>query len=276
MAEHTPPIRLDDLIAAIRKVHDDPLDQLADAMLAAAHLDDVADSLIGHFVDRARRSGASWTAIGSRMGVSKQAAQKRFVDRVATTTGSTTAAGVGDGAEDGAETTDRAESENTGDLASADNPFSRFTPRAANVLMGANSDAAGDHAEFVTPAHIAQSLTLETQALAWAVLGDLGVDPGSWSIAVEPLIPAPREIPDAEISTVIPFDEAAKTMLETTISEAVDLGHDYVGTEHLLLGFFSDDSLAGVLTGLGLTRETVREGILSMMSLLPQADPEPH
>ena len=53
-------VRLDDLIAAIRKVHpDDSLEQLTDAVLAADHLGEVADHLIGHFVDQARRSGAS-------------------------------------------------------------------------------------------------------------------------------------------------------------------------------------------------------------------------
>ncbi|HET7719337.1 MAG TPA: hypothetical protein VFK43_05165, partial [Acidimicrobiales bacterium] len=72
-------VRLDDLIDAIRKVHDDELDQLSSAVVAGEHLGDVADHLIGHFVDQARRSGASWTAIGQSMGVSKQAVQKRFV-----------------------------------------------------------------------------------------------------------------------------------------------------------------------------------------------------
>ena len=48
-------------------------------MLAGEHLGDVADHLIGHFVDQARRSGASWTDIGRSMGVTRQAAQKRFV-----------------------------------------------------------------------------------------------------------------------------------------------------------------------------------------------------
>ena len=57
-------IRLDDLIAAIRKVHDDELEQLTTAVVAADHLDELADHLIGHFVDQARRSGASWTEIG--------------------------------------------------------------------------------------------------------------------------------------------------------------------------------------------------------------------
>src|SRR3954453_12463975 len=72
-------IRLDDLIEAIKKTHSDVLEQLTDAVLAADHLGEVADHLIGHFVDQARRSGASWTDIGKSMGVTKQAAQKRFV-----------------------------------------------------------------------------------------------------------------------------------------------------------------------------------------------------
>ncbi|MDT5258959.1 MAG: hypothetical protein QOD10_4039, partial [Mycobacterium sp.] len=67
------PVRLDELINAIKQVHTDALDQLADAVLAAEHLGEVADHLIGHFVDQARRSGASWTDIGKSMGVTKQA-----------------------------------------------------------------------------------------------------------------------------------------------------------------------------------------------------------
>lgn len=77
----TNPVRLDDLIEAIKKVHTDTLEQLSDAVVAAEHLGDVADHLIGHFVDQARRSGASWTDIGRSMGVTRQAAQKRFVPK---------------------------------------------------------------------------------------------------------------------------------------------------------------------------------------------------
>lgn len=77
----TNPVRLDDLIEAINKVHTDPLEQLSGAVVAAEALGDVADHLIGHFVDQARRSGASWTDIGRSMGVTRQAAQKRFVPK---------------------------------------------------------------------------------------------------------------------------------------------------------------------------------------------------
>src|SRR3954464_1951763 len=75
----TTSVRLDDLIATITEGHPDALDQLSAAVLTADHLGEVADSLIGHFVDQARRAGASWTEIGRSMGVTKQAAQKRFV-----------------------------------------------------------------------------------------------------------------------------------------------------------------------------------------------------
>src|SRR3979411_2677006 len=77
----TNPVRLDDLIEAIKKGHSEALDQLSNAVILADHLGDVADHLIGHFVDQARRSGASWTDIGRSMGVTKQAAQKRFVPK---------------------------------------------------------------------------------------------------------------------------------------------------------------------------------------------------
>src|ERR1700680_3918316 len=77
----TSAVRLDDLIEVINKTHSDALERLSDAVIAADHLGDVADHLIGHFVDRARGSGAAWTEIGRSMGVSKQAAQKRFVPK---------------------------------------------------------------------------------------------------------------------------------------------------------------------------------------------------
>src|ERR671919_1439407 len=107
----TSSVRLDDLIAAIKKVHTDALDQLQDAVIAADHLGEVADHLIGHFVDQARRSGASWTDIGRSMGVTRQAAQKRFVAK--------------------GEAPDLDPSQG----------FSRFTERARNVVIAAQNEA---------------------------------------------------------------------------------------------------------------------------------------
>src|SRR4029453_8288288 len=79
------PARLDDLIDLVTGSvpDDDPLARLSTALLTAQQLGDIADHLIGHFVDQARRAGASWTEIGQSMGVTKQAAQKRFVPKTA-------------------------------------------------------------------------------------------------------------------------------------------------------------------------------------------------
>jgi hypothetical protein len=122
-------VRLDDLIEAITSVHSDALDQLADAVLAADHLGEVADHLIGHFVDRARRSGASWTDIGKSMGVTKQAAQKRFVPK-----GSTTDLDPNQG-------------------------LSRFTERARNVVMAAQNEARAASNSEIAPEHLASGFS---------------------------------------------------------------------------------------------------------------------
>src|SRR5260370_29643692 len=76
-----PPMRLDELISFVRNQEGTALDHVSAAVQVSEHLGELSDHLIGHFVDQARRSGASWTEIGQSMGVTKQAAQKRFVPR---------------------------------------------------------------------------------------------------------------------------------------------------------------------------------------------------
>src|SRR5215216_1595223 len=129
----TNPVRLDDLIDAIKRVHSDALDQLSDAVIAADHLGDVADHLIGHFVDQARRSGASWTDIGRSMGVTKQAAQKRFVAK--------------------------GEDESRQD-------FSRFTDRARQVIVTAQNAARAGKSATIAPGHLVLGLVAVPEGLA--------------------------------------------------------------------------------------------------------------
>src|SRR5436189_3911923 len=74
-----PPVRLDELISYVRSQEGTALDRVSAAVGVSEHLGELADHLIGHFVDQARKTGASWTDIGRSMGVTKQAAQKRFV-----------------------------------------------------------------------------------------------------------------------------------------------------------------------------------------------------
>jgi len=135
------PIRLDDLIQHVVAQHPDgdPLLHLADAVETSTRVGEVADHLIGHFVDEARSAGASWTEIGAHMGVTKQAAQKRFVPR-----GST------------GEDPDFPQR----------GPMSRFTVRARNVVVVAREQAAVMGHSEVTNIHLLYGLITEPEGLA--------------------------------------------------------------------------------------------------------------
>jgi hypothetical protein len=223
-----PAVRLDDLIDAITKVHpDNSLDQLSDAVLAADHLGEVADHLIGHFVDQARRSGASWTDIGRSMGVTKQAAQKRFVPK--------------------------------GDQPDLDpeQGFSRFTERARNVVMAAQNAAhAAGNAE-ITPAHLVLGLLSEPDSVAAAAIVEQGVTLDAVRQAATGALPAAAEA----VPELVPFDAASRKILEVTFREALRLGHNYIGTEHVLLALLEIENGAGVLTGLGVGKAAAETSI---------------
>jgi hypothetical protein len=218
----TNPVRLDDLIDAIKKVHTDALDQLSDAVIAADHLGDVADHLIGHFVDQARRSGASWTDIGRSMGVTKQAAQKRFVPKA-----------VGE----------------RSDLDPSQG-FARFTERARNVVMAAQNEArAAGNAEG-RPEHLVLGLLSEPQALAAQAIVAQGVSLDAVRAAATAALPPAVE----DVPALIPYDGRAKKALELTFREALRMGHNYVGTEHILLALLELEGGTGVLSDLGIDK----------------------
>ncbi|MCE4947214.1 ATP-dependent Clp protease ATP-binding subunit [Streptomyces albulus] len=221
-ARMTHPVRLDDLIEGIKKTHSDVLEQLSDAVIAADHLGEVADHLIGHFVDQARRSGASWTDIGKSMGVTKQAAQKRFVPK---------ASGAGS------------------DL----NPsqgFSRFTERARNVVVGAQNEAHAARNDEIRPEHLVLGLLREPEALAVRALADQGVTPQALREAATAALPPAAE----ELPALTPFDAQSRKALELTYREALRLGHNYIGTEHLLLALLEQENGSGPLTDLGVEK----------------------
>ncbi|MCX4680334.1 ATP-dependent Clp protease ATP-binding subunit [Streptomyces sp. NBC_01433] len=229
----TPSVRLDDLIAAIKNSHTDALEQLSGAVVAADHLGDVADHLIGHFVDQARRSGASWTDIGRSMGVTRQAAQKRFVPKKAD-------ASAGSGS----------------DLDPSQG-FGRFTPRARNVVVAAHNEAqAARHAEIL-PAHLVLGLLTEPDGIAARVIAARGVGPDAVrTAAAAALPPAADEVPE-----LIPYDADSRKVLELTFREALRLGHNYVGTEHILLALLEFEDGSGVLTGLGIGKDTASAAV---------------
>jgi ATP-dependent Clp protease ATP-binding subunit ClpA len=237
------PVPLDNLIAHVRALHPDgsPLDRLSDAMEVAARLDEQSDALIGHFVDQARASGASWSQIGASMGVSKQAAQKRFVGRA--------------------------------DLASLvpePQRFSRFTPRARNVLAAAaraaDAQAAGGSAD-IEAGHLVAGLFSEPEGVAAKIFVQAGLGPERVCTALG-VTPAPTALPasggaDTESLTNLRFSDSSAAALRGTLKAALRLGHNYIGTEHILLGvLFADSEAAATLAGLGLDPATA-EGLLA-------------
>ncbi|QTD99999.1 Clp protease N-terminal domain-containing protein [Streptomyces cyanogenus] len=229
----TASVRLDDLIEAIKNAHDEPLEQLQDAVIAADHLGDVADHLIGHFVDQARRSGASWTDIGRSMGVTRQAAQKRFVPK------------------------------ESADLDPGQG-FSRYTPRARNVVMAAHNEALAARNAEGRPEHLVLGLLAEPDGLAAKAITAQGVLLDSVrQAATAALPPAADDVPD-----LVPYGPQAKKVLELTFREALRLGHPYIGTEHLLLALLEHENGQGVLSGLGLTKPAVEEYVGRMLALL--------
>lgn len=233
----TNPVRLDDLIEAIKKVHTDVLEQLTDAVIAADHLGDVADHLIGHFVDQARRSGASWSEIGRSMGVTKQAAQKRFVP---TSKQGPKHGGPGD----------------SPDL-DPNQGFSRFTPRARNVVMTAQNEAraAGNHK--ILPEHLVLGLLADPQAVGPAAIVALGIPLDQVRRAATAALPGPVD----SVPELVPFDARSKKALELTFREALRLGHNYVGTEHILLGLLELEDGAGLLSDLGIGKDAAEAQI---------------
>ncbi|MFE3516986.1 Clp protease N-terminal domain-containing protein [Streptomyces sp. NPDC059166] len=224
-------VRLDDLIVAIKKVHAEPLEQLQDAVLAGEHLGEVADHLIGHFVDQARRSGASWTDIGRRMGVTRQAAQKRFVAKESV------------------------------DL-SAGEGFNRYTTRARKAVMTAHSESLAARNTEGAPEHLLLGIVAEPDGLAAKALVAQGVPlEAAREAALAALPPAADEVPE-----LVPYGPDAKKVLELTFREALRLGHNYVGTEHLLLALLEHENGSGVLSGLGVGKQRTEEYLTEVLA----------
>jgi ATP-dependent Clp protease ATP-binding subunit ClpA len=234
------PVRLDEMINAIKRVHTDALDQLADAVLAAEHLGEIADHLIGHFVDQARRSGASWTDIGKSMGVTKQAAQKRFVPRAEATT------------------------------LDPEQGFGRFTPRARNAVVAAQNAAHDAANGEITPDHLLLGVLSDPAGLATVLLNRQHVDAGAVRAAIK-LPPG-----GAEPAELIQFSGQARKVLELTFREALRLGHNYIGTEHLLLALLELEGDAGPLHSAGVDKERVEVDLIRALASLTSGKSATH
>jgi Clp amino terminal domain, pathogenicity island component len=249
------PVRLDDLISYVKSQDGTALDHVSAAMRISEHLGELADHVIGHFVDQARKAGASWTEIGQSMGVTKQAAQKRFVPRAAEWPVPPDEAGWQEA------------------LAEAfrAHPFSRLTPRAKNSISTAAEEARQHRHDHVLPEHIALGLLHEPEGLAAKAIEALGVPMDSARNALAGALP-PATVGEP-VTGQIPFSPRAKKMMHIAVREALKLGHNYVGTEHLLLSVleFEEASGDGPLTLLGITRERTQQWLGAELRRLAEA-----
>ncbi|NYD23455.1 Clp protease N-terminal domain-containing protein [Kineococcus aurantiacus] len=229
MTEPTQLVRLDDLVRTVTGRHDDPLDRLSDAVLLGEHLGETADALIGHFVDQARRSGASWTRIGASMGVTRQAAQKRFVGRDT------------DGDEDAPAPLDPSQG------------FSRFTDAARAVVVGAQELARREENATIGVPHLLLALLADADGAAARAVTAQGADLEEVRRVTRASLPAPA----GDVPALIPFDAHARAVLEGTFTEAVRRGADHVDDVHVLLAVLAAEDGTGVLAGLGVRADRV-------------------
>jgi hypothetical protein len=223
-----PPVRLDDLIGSIANAHQDPLDRVTGAVHLAEDLGEVADSLIGHFVDQARRAGASWSEIGRSMGMSKQAAQKRFVGR-----------GIGDQA-------------HAAPLDSSQG-FSRFNEQARAVVVAAQQLAREAGNDTICIGHLVLGLVAAPASEAAHAIVAQGVSLADVERTASATLPSAA----ASVPALIPFDEHAKGALQHAFAEAERLEAEMVGSEHVLLAVLAVDRGTGVLAGLGVTPRAI-------------------
>jgi Clp amino terminal domain, pathogenicity island component len=239
------PVPLDNLIAYVKALHPGggPLENVADAFSVSEQLDEQSDALLGYFVDQARRSGLPWSQIGAAMGVSKQAAQKRFVP------------------------SQPSQANDILRAAFADKPFSRFTDRAIRVLFAADHLAAAQPRSADTTerprvgaAQLAAAFLSEPEGLAAKAIRQAGLTPEQVYAAVG-TGPAPQ-LPNQDGAGLreLTFDDSTKAAFKEALKWALRMGHNYIGTEHLLLGvLFTGGPAAEALSALGLPPQRAEE-----------------
>jgi Clp amino terminal domain, pathogenicity island component len=225
----------------IRTVHDrsadrDVLTQVSAAAEVSGEITSKADVLLGHFVEAARQAGCSWAEIGAALGVTKQGAQQRFVDR--------------------------------DDASPADDEhlLVGYTGRARNGVARAREEAHEMGHNYVGTEHLLLGVVANPAALSCKVLDGLGVPVADLRDAVVEAA-GPRSATNPPAGD-LPFTPRARRVLDLTRGEALRLGHNYIGTEHLLVALVVEDEGIGgrVLRDRGVDVDTVRAAVVRALS----------
>ena len=233
---------LDELVAQIQAstYSREPLALLATAARQQQELADLGERLLDHFVQEARVAGCSWSQIGTALGVSKQAAQQRhsavrsLIDKFA-----------------------RGVESLSGTM------FKRFTPRARRSIVLAQEEARRLGHDRLGTEHLLLGLLAEGEGIAGRALGRAGLTLDAARAGVEEITGRGHQAPEGRI----PFAAPAKKALELALCEALELGHNYIGTEHLLLGLLKEGEGAGakVVVAAGVEPEQLRKAALVLL-----------
>jgi Clp amino terminal domain, pathogenicity island component len=230
---------LQDLIDRVIKDTPDqsPLVRLQTAASMMRTVGETADGALGYFVDQARRAGHSWSDIGESLGVSKQAAHQRHGPRLSI------------GPED----------------------LERLTERARGVLASCETAARSLGHSFIGTEHLLLAQYAEPESLGAQVLVESGLSADAVRRGILDRIGEGSGAPEGQLS----FTPRAVQALSTSLAVAVELGHNYIGTEHLLLGTARGDGVAAtLLQAAGLDEATLRSRITARLaSLQPPASP---
>jgi len=217
-------ISLADLIARLEEelLAAGDLDRVSEAQLRARTLSDIGDQLVGHYVEKAKQAGASWSEIGDAIGVSKQAAQQRHAPAV----------------------------------------FERFTDLNRHSIVLAQEAARTHKHDFIGTEHMLLGLLGEPRGMAYEVLmAATGSEQRIRDAIEEAMPPAGKKAPRGHIA----FRPESKEAIEQAGRVSAELGHDWVGTEHTLLGLIRAEtsSAARILREVGLTPDQLHETVES-------------
>ncbi|MEV4802391.1 Clp protease N-terminal domain-containing protein [Nonomuraea sp. NPDC049421] len=216
----------------------DPLSRLTVAEGVLSELEGVGDRLLGYLVELARAEGCSWSDIGDHLGISRQAAQQRYGRRWSSLT-------VADLAQSGA--------------------FDRYTGRAKQTLERAEAHARRRGATAVAADHLLLGILDDPQTLAVRAIAAQGADPAALRADLEQQVTEGSGSP-----ATLPIGADARRALQAALVETAELRHNYVGTEHMLLGLLREKSV-GLLRERGVMLEPTRAAVRAALEAILRA-----
>ncbi|MEV4568627.1 Clp protease N-terminal domain-containing protein [Nonomuraea sp. NPDC049419] len=216
----------------------DPLSRLTVAEGVLSELEGVGDRLLGYLVELARAEGCSWSDIGDHLGISRQAAQQRYGRRWSSLT-------MADLAHSGA--------------------FDRYTGRAKQTLERAEAHARRRGATAVGVDHLLLGILDDPQTLAVRAIAAQGADPAALRADLEQQL---AEGPGSPAT--LPIGADARRALQAALVETAELRHNYVGTEHMLLGLLREKSI-GLLRERGVMLEPTRAAVRAALEAILRA-----